>query len=403
MNVCLVARRFYESNTHMQQFARALAQRGDTVDVIAARRPGLPRYENCDGVNVYRIQTRNIDERGRVSYLAKVCFFLLRATISVATRHLKKRYDLVHVQSIPDMLVFSAIVPKLLGTPVILDLRDLVPELSVSKFHLAEESFLVKMLMSVEKCSARFANHVIVANPIWFERVVGRSADRSKCSMMWYSPDPTVFYRRRRHAHNGSFVMMYPGTLSWHQGVDIVVRAFPRIKAAIPEAELHIYAGGKARETLAALAEQLNLGTGVRFFDIVPTDVLVDLMANSDLAVVPKRASERFGNEAASTKIPEFMAVGVPVVASRTEIESRLFDDSELCFFRSEDEDDLIRAVVSVHDDAELRRRLIANAAEKISCGAQELRESYLELVDSLVAESTGRLQEAAASARTAR
>ena len=178
---------------------------------------------------------------------------------------------------------------------------------------------------------------------------------------------------------------MYPGTLSWHQGVDIAVRALPKIKAAIPEAELHIYAEGSARESLAELAQRLNLGASVRFFDFIPTEALVDRMAQCDLALVPKRASDRFGNEAASTKIPEFMAVGVPVVASRTEIERRFFNESELCYFRSEDEDDLVRAVLSVHDDAALRERYSNNAARKIRDSGDESRQQYLRLVDTLV------------------
>ena len=336
-------------------------------------------------MNVYRIQARNIDERGRISYSFKVVLFLLHAAICVARRHLRSRYDLVHVQSIPDVLVFSALLPKLLGTPVILDLRDLVPELAVSKFNVAEGSFLFKLLRFIEKCSASFANHVIVANPIWYERVVSRSANRSKCSMLWYSPDPAVFYPRPRQPRDGKFVMMYPGTLSWHQGLDIAIRALPKIRKAIPHAELHIYAEGNARDSLAALAAQLNLGDGVRFFDIVPTATLVERMAASDLAVVPKRASERFGNEAASTKIPEFMAVGVPVVASRTDIESLLFDDSQLCYFRSEDEDDLARAVVSLYTNPDLAKRLCASAGRNMQRNARALREQYLQLADSLV------------------
>ena len=403
MRVCLIARRFYESNTHMQQFAKALVSRGDIVDVIAARMHGLPRFEVCDGVNVYRIQTRNVDERGMPVFLLKILLFMLRATIVVTVRHIKRPYDIIHVQPIPDLLVFSALCPKLMGAPVILDLRDLVPELLESKFHVAKGSFFVKILRLSERLSASFADHVIVANPIWYERVVGRSAIRAKCSMIWYSPDPTVFHGRSGLQSNGRFVIMYPGSLSWHQGVDILIRALPKIKEAIPQAEVHIYAEGTARKSLEDLAGKLGLGKAVQFFDIVPTEVLVDRMANCDVAIVPKRASDPFGNEAASTKIPEFMAVGVPVVASRTEIESRLFDDSEICYFRSGDEMDLVRAVVSVYSDPELAARLSANAAEKIRHGAQGLRQQYLALVDSLVAQKSGRVHQQEIPPRTVR
>jgi glycosyltransferase involved in cell wall biosynthesis/peptidoglycan/xylan/chitin deacetylase (PgdA/CDA1 family) len=385
MRLCLIARRFYESNTHMQQFAQALAARGDEVDVIAARRGDLPPYESLGNVNLYRIQRRNIDEPGPAAYSLKASGFLLHALLSVAARHLRRPYDLVHVQSVPDVLVFSALVPKLLGTPVILDLRDLVPELFASKFAARNHSAIFRMLERFEKACARFSDHVIVANPIWLDRIVSRSAPRSKCSMLWYAPDPAVFYPRPRRRRDGKFILMYPGTLSRHQGVDIAVRAFPKIRAAIPEAEFHIYGEGKGRKELEALARHLDLGDAVRFFDFVPTAVLAQRMAETDVAIVPKRAGDWFGNEAASTKIPEFMASGVPVVASRTAIETRLFDDSAICYFRSEDEDDLLRAVVSVYGDPAFRERLCANGVQAVASGARAFQQDYLRLVDTLV------------------
>jgi glycosyltransferase involved in cell wall biosynthesis len=43
-------------------------------------------------------------------------------------------------------------------------------------------------------------------------------------------------------------------------------------------------------------------------------------MENADLGVVPKR-NDPFGDEAFSTKILEFMAMGVPVIVSETRID----------------------------------------------------------------------------------
>jgi glycosyltransferase involved in cell wall biosynthesis len=159
----------------------------------------------------------------------------------------------------------------------------------------------------------------------------------------------------------------------------------PEIAAAIPGAELHIYGEGKARESLVSLASELGVSGAIRFFDMVRVSVLVKRMAEAHVAIVPKRASDPFGNEAASTKIPEFQAIGVPVVASSTDIETRLYDSSEVCFFRSDDVTDLVRAVLSVHDDPELAERLSQNGWERVKSRAQEFEEAYLGLVDALV------------------
>lgn len=385
MRICLIAHRFYEVNTHMRQFANAFTQRGDVVDVIGVGRKGAPAYELVGGVNVYRLQEREVDERGPLDYLTKMLTFLLRSATFVARRHLKHRYDLIHVQSIPDFLVFAALVPKVLGARVILDLRDLVPELYASKFNVGAKTIPVRLLRFVEKLSALFADHVIVANPIWYERVTARSAKPNKASVFWYYPDQKLFYPRAKAKADGKFIIMYPGTLSWHQGLDIAIKAFPEILRTIPEAELHIQGEGTESSRLMALTASLGLSDKIIFRPSVPTEDIARRMAEADLALVPKRGGAGFGNEAASTKIPEFMALGIPVVAAKTDIERCFFDDSHLCYFRSEDESDLARAVISVYQNIELRNTLIEKGLSYVERNNWQLRiGDYLKLVASL-------------------
>ena len=108
-------------------------------------------------------------------------------------------------------------------------------------------------------------------------------------------------------------------------------------------------------------------------------------MANADLAIVPKRAVS-FGNEAFSTKIPECLALGVPVIASETKVDRFYFSDSVVHFFRSEDPADLARSIVLLRENESLRKQLIQNGlrfAEQNS--AQQRKSHYLDLVDRLV------------------
>jgi glycosyltransferase involved in cell wall biosynthesis len=386
MRVCLIAHRFYEGNSHMMQFANALARRGDKVDVISLRAKGMSKREVVDGVNVYRIQARTIDEKGPISYLWKILLFELRAAVLLAWLHLRNRYQLIHVQSVPDFLVFVAMLPKLLGTPVILDLRDLVPELYASKFRVNPKSLVIRVLLRLEKVSVRFADHVIIANPIWRDRIIKRSAKAEHCTMFWYYPDPEVFHRRAQPTRNRRFLIIYPGTLNWHQGVDIAVRAFPKVLQQVPDAEFHIYGQGPEKDAIIRLVAQLKLTDKVKLFDSVPVKEIAEVMASSDVGIVPKRASCLFGNEAASTKIADFMAIGVPVVASRTRVESCFYDDTLLHYFRSEDEDDLANSVAEIYKNPNLNTHLVENAARYVEQNRWDVRMGeYLRLVDRLV------------------
>jgi glycosyltransferase involved in cell wall biosynthesis len=109
-------------------------------------------------------------------------------------------------------------------------------------------------------------------------------------------------------------------------------------------------------------------------------------MAAADVGVVPKRAAG-FGNEAFSTKILEFMACGVPVIVSRTQVDSYYFDDQLVRFFESENADDLAKAFVEQYEQrANQGDRIRAAQAFAIAHSWQERVTDYQKLVLSLVA-----------------
>jgi len=387
MKVCMLAYAFYESDTRIQQYATALAERGDEVDVIALRRETQPFYERLHGVNVYRIQSRTVNEQGRCSYLYRIMRFLFAAAIFLARKGRARRYGLIHVHSVPDFLVFAALAPKLAKTPVILDIHDLLPELYASKFDLRRGSLLFRLLILIEKWSISFSDHVIIANHIWEERLVSRSVVAGKCTTIRNYPDPTVFFPRPRHKHSSKFVITYPGTLNWHQGVDVAIRAIAKVTAEIPGVEFHIYGEGPAKPGLMKLADNLNVTSHIKFHDFLPTEQIAAVMAESDLAVEPKRGSSSFGNEAASTKILEFMALRVPLIVSNTKVHLYYYDDTMVKFFESDNELELASCILALGRDPRLGEKLTARAAAhaRVNNWGKKKNE-YLHLVDSLSA-----------------
>jgi glycosyltransferase involved in cell wall biosynthesis len=136
-----------------------------------------------------------------------------------------------------------------------------------------------------------------------------------------------------------------------------------------------------------SLTERFGLTECVKFFGYLPLEQIAEVMANADLGVVPKRANS-FGNEAYSTKIMEFMSQGVPVVISRTKIDSYYFDDSVVEFFTSGDIHSLTDAMMNVIEDKARREELIGNGYEYVSRNSWASRErDYYDLVDSLSVE----------------
>jgi len=84
------------------------------------------------------------------------------------------------------------------------------------------------------------------------------------------------------------------------------------------------------------------------------------------------------------------MAVGVPVVASRTKIHAYYYDDSTVKFYDSDNEADLADCILQLRRDHQLRKQLVSNATRYIQKNNWRVRQQeYLDLVDSLV--SAGR------------
>src|SRR5206468_505000 len=128
-------------------------------DVAAyVRREGVlprPRFAASDPLS-------STPERGRISgawrLRGKRAAMVVLSLAILAVRSMRRRYHVVYVHNMPDVLVLSALVPKAQGAKVILDLHDPMPELMMSIFNLPHDSLRVRTLERLEKWSIRFAD-----------------------------------------------------------------------------------------------------------------------------------------------------------------------------------------------------------------------------------------------------
>jgi glycosyltransferase involved in cell wall biosynthesis/peptidoglycan/xylan/chitin deacetylase (PgdA/CDA1 family) len=389
--ICMVAYTPYEGDNRVRRYAETLVKRGDQVDVIAlSMDPSQPLVEEIEGVTVYRVQHREHNERSKWTYAWRLFRFLLRSSNALTRLHARNVYAVIHIHNMPDFLVFAAWYPKMTGAKLILDLHDIVPELFENKFRPKFKTVYFRALKAIEKLSAGFVDHVIVSNHLWLKTVVARSAPEQKCSVLINHVDPEMFPPHVRARTDDKFTILFPGSLQWHQGVDIAIEAFARVREKVPNAEFHIYcgSGGMIQGELRQLARKLDLDGSVKFFKSVPLDQMAQIIANADLGVVPKRA-DSFGNEAYSTKIMEFMSQGVPVVVSRTKIDAFYFEEGVVHFFQSGDSQSMAKAMLDVINNKDLRESLAQRGSEYVKRHAwDQKKKEYLDLIDSLSTEN---------------
>jgi glycosyltransferase involved in cell wall biosynthesis len=388
LNVCMIAYSEYDSDNRILRYAETLQKGGHQVDVIALSVQKTPGNHIINGVNVYGVQHRTRSQKSAISFLVPILVFFWRAMLCLIRLQIREKYDIVHVHSVPDFLVFTAWFPKIAGAKIILDIHDILPEFYASKFRCTERSLKFRLLLLVEKVSCSFADHVVISNDIWKDTLVRRAVAASKCTALINYPDRTIFVRRgKTRTDDGKFIVTYPGTLNWHQGLDLAIRAFAIIKDRMPEVEFHLYGSGPSRDSLVQLASDLGVERTVLFKGSRPIREIVGVIENSDLGVVPKR-NDPFGDKAFSTKIMEFMSMGVPVVVSETTIDRYYFDSSMVKFFKPGDENSLAEALLEVMTNCSLREGLVTKANEFIEANDWEVnKHKYLEIIGKLVSE----------------
>jgi glycosyltransferase involved in cell wall biosynthesis len=163
----------------------------------------------------------------------------------------------------------------------------------------------------------------------------------------------------------GSFTVGFVGTLKpWH-GLPTLVEAFARLHRAYPESRLLIVGEGPERSTMLAALAAHGLLKAAHFTGAVAHEAVPTLLAAMDVAVAPyPNLDECYFSP---LKLFEYMAAGVPVVASRIGQIPEVIDDGVnglLC--PPGDASALAASLYVLRSDPAARKRLAENAREQV-------------------------------------
>lgn len=377
MRIGMVVHAYYLKDARVRRYAELLAGQGHEVDVLCLREGDEPKVVHHMGVNIYRIDTTRM-RGGRLSYIYEYLDSFVRFFFALNARTWKAgKYDVLHIHNMPDFLVFCALFQRLGGTPVILDIHDLMSEVYQSKFFLQPNHWLPRLLRIEEKISTRFASALITANHAFADILGQRSVSASKVKVVMNAASEMFFLddkqlaEIRKSKKPGDFHVIYIGTMAPRYGVENAVKAIAKLhhEGSIPGLRFSIIPkianeGVYVDEVLAEI-ESSGVSDIFTMMDPVPHDTMPAVIAEADTLIYTPLPDIHM-DIALSLKIPEAIAVGLPVVASSLSVNMRYFGEEGLFTYTPGDVDGCAARVLEVYQDKAATAAKIVRAREKL-------------------------------------
>ena len=332
------------ASVHIQEVVREYRRRGHDVTVYATRR-GSDVPDDLAELRIVDVPvtTRDEEERERAQQAAS-------ASVSDMVR--AGGYDLVYER----YSLFSTVIAEC-GVPGILEVNaPLIDEQRTHRVLVDEQAADAALQEQVQAALAT----ICVSDPVrdW---VIARTEG----TRVFTVPNGVNVHRITPQPESpGAPVVTFVGTLKpWH-GVDVLLRARAQ---AHKDWQLRIIGDGPMRAELDDLAR--SLGIDMDFRGAVAPDAIPQHMAGTAIGVAPYPAMDTDSDQYFSPlKVYEYMAAGLPVVASRVGQLPEIMGESAYLVPPSDPE-----ALAAALD------ALVANPVERARVGSDNRRQAERE------------------------
>jgi len=383
--IAMIASIFHPSvggiQTHTLHLSEKLRARGIDVFVLTRPHPGLPRYEEIQGVPTYRLgATRGSPAFRAISYIVECCRFLARNP---------GRWDIAHAQQMLSPMTIGLLARVLIGKKLVVNPHATGTIGDVEILRAQRPLTGRARLAAAVKLADAF---VSICQEIRDELVsVGIREEK-----IWEIPNgvDTDHFRPLPRQERGAFrralglpkgcLVVFTGRLATEKNLDNLLQAWPRVRAHRSDAQLAIVGSGEELTALLAKAESLGIADSVHFTGEC-TDV-APVLRSADAFVLPS------SSEGLPISLLEAMACGLPVVATAVGGMRHVVEDGVTGgLVPSGDAHSLSEKLLIAADPAladgwgvHARRHVIAQYS------LQTEAETYLELYDHLTGFQTG-------------
>lgn len=295
----------------LRKQAAALLADGYRVSVICRSDPG---NDVLEGVRVHQYRAP-ADGDSKLGFLREYAYSLAMAGWLTAKTFVTDRFDAVQISGTPDIYFTIAAPLRLFGARLVLDQRDLSPELYEIRYGRRDRAY--RMLCRLERASYRAADHVITVNRS-LEAVARRRGGLPASAVSVVGNGPVLARVRRRYPvrqdvkHGRRYLCCWLGVMGPQDQVELALSAIADLVHGRGRTDCHFaFVGdGESRAAAEQLAGSLGIADWVSFPGWLAEEEAFAYLASADLGVEPN-----LEEIVSPVKAMEYMAFGLPFVA----------------------------------------------------------------------------------------
>ena len=342
-------------DTRLRKQVDDLLTAGHRVSVITMRDDDNARYRGVPQLSIFEYPAPK-QPSGPLGYVAEYLQSFTWASWYLLRLRLRGRIDVLQICQPPDIYFPLAWLLRWGGTRIVVDQRDLMPELLAGRYD-EPPGLMLKALHWLERRSQRVAHHSLTVNSYLKDRMVAAGAAPDAVSLVRNGP---VLARTERIVPEPALrgehrqLICWAGKMGRQDRVELVVRVAEHLVRELGREDCGfvILGDGECLEELRELTRELGLERWVSFPGWLPEAKLWSYLATADLGI-----DTSLQVEVSPVKVMEYMALGLPVVCFDLQ-ESTLLADGAGVFVPAGDVPALATAVVELLDDPVTRKQL---------------------------------------------
>jgi len=300
--------------------------------------------------NIYRVNITNSSKNRVFRYLGEYFGFMFQSIF--LSKKLQKRYDFVFVTSPPIFVLISGyVLSKLKKSKLIVDIRDIWPDVLLDDGTLTEDHFAFKTLKKFEVFIYKKADRLSCVSKYMQKYIESLSGKKVSVIYNGVSQDKPDHSKEqvRQELKRTRLNILYIGNVGFYQYLDVLVLCFQRYPYLSDLFHVHIIGNGAELAKLRKLTDSSKIDA-IRFYGSVNKEETNKMVkAEADILFLNLYYSKTL-EKTIPSKLFDYLYFNLPIVYGILGEGKEIIEDLKCgFFFQWDSEESLHNALIDIY------------------------------------------------------